>query len=376
VAILIKCNATDVLTEGEIFSGELLVEKPVRLIEGDEVFIWTSERPRQKPNGKGLELRGRLLSSAQSDPTGKAKIKVQISDRLPEMRLNMDGLAEIGRKSAPAHGLHERIHKFRPRRIWTLDEEEREVLSSFFEQDKGFTQLQIRWNNPDSVGWTDHLPMKFFSKIGATIGLIHTCAGPHGEDLDAKCDVQVHDQYADLDYSNHKKFNQAREIFLGVTRIHFEKGNRRNVRLVEWSNLKTSNFENLFPTISFVEDGPNAWDIDLLGMAAEGSTSLVSHLRRERDTKLVESKKNFAQANGKLICEACEFDFEQRYGKLGSGFCEVHHTKPLAEGERVTSLADLAILCSNCHRMIHRTSPMMSVDAFRQMHLKPARRVG
>ena len=31
-------------------------------------------------------------------------------------------------------------------------------------------------------------------------------------------------------------------------------------------------------------------------------------------------------------------------------------------------LDDLAIVCSNCHRMIHRTKPMMSVEGFRDKY--------
>ncbi len=48
---------------------------------------------------------------------------------------------------------------------------------------------------------------------------------------------------------------------------------------------------------------------------------------------------------------------------LGEGFCEVHHLVPLsASAESVTTtLNDLAVLCSNCHRIIHRSTPMLSV---------------
>ncbi|WP_416376735.1 hypothetical protein [Klebsiella pneumoniae] len=28
----------------------------------------------------------------------------------------------------------------------------------------------------------------------------------------------------------------------------------------------------------------------------------------------------------------------------------------------ITKLSDLAIVCSNCHRIIHKTSPMISID--------------
>jgi hypothetical protein len=30
-------------------------------------------------------------------------------------------------------------------------------------------------------------------------------------------------------------------------------------------------------------------------------------------------------------------------------------------------LADLAVLCANCHRMIHKTRPLMPVEEFRRL---------
>lgn len=105
-------------------------------------------------------------------------------------------------------------------------------------------------------------------------------------------------------------------------------------------------------------------DIDLPATGTEGAARLVSHLRRERNRVLVDAKKAATlSANGSLCCEACGFDFSATYGALGEGFCEVHHLVPLsASSESVTTtLDDLAVLCSNCHRVIHRSTPMLSV---------------
>ena len=105
-------------------------------------------------------------------------------------------------------------------------------------------------------------------------------------------------------------------------------------------------------------------DIDLPATGAEGAARLVSHLRRERNRALVDAKKAATlNAKGRLCCEVCSFDFSATYGALGEGFCEVHHLVPLsASSEPVTTtLDDLAVLCSNCHRVIHRSTPMLSV---------------
>jgi 5-methylcytosine-specific restriction protein A len=48
---------------------------------------------------------------------------------------------------------------------------------------------------------------------------------------------------------------------------------------------------------------------------------------------------------------------------LREGFIECHHRLQLADGdERETKLADLALLCANGHRMIHRAGADMSVE--------------
>lgn len=98
--------------------------------------------------------------------------------------------------------------------------------------------------------------------------------------------------------------------------------------------------------------------------ASEGRVLTRFHRFRERDNALV-AKKKFAveRQMGRLNCEACGFDFKSVYGARGDGFIECHHTKPVSElkvGE-ITKLGDLALLCSNCHRMIHRSKPWLSI---------------
>lgn len=99
----------------------------------------------------------------------------------------------------------------------------------------------------------------------------------------------------------------------------------------------------------------------------EGAVLTRLHKRRERDPKASAKKKAAVlKETAKLECEACRFDFAVAYGELGIGFAECHHRLPLASlGTRTgTRLADLAILCANCHRMIHKTRPLMSVEEF------------
>ncbi|WP_030761667.1 HNH endonuclease [Streptomyces griseus] len=93
------------------------------------------------------------------------------------------------------------------------------------------------------------------------------------------------------------------------------------------------------------------------GSAREGRLLARWALHRERDRGLRNRKIRQALArNQPLACEVCAFDFGRAYGPLGAGYIEVHHRLPLhISGPRETRLEDLAFLCSNCHRMCHRS---------------------
>ena len=95
----------------------------------------------------------------------------------------------------------------------------------------------------------------------------------------------------------------------------------------------------------------------------EGGIIVRLHKRYERDPRLVAKKKQAARAAGSLACEVCKFDFGERYGSHGDGFIEVHHVRPvhaMKPGAK-TRLSDLALLCSNCHRMAHRRRTPLSI---------------
>lgn len=96
----------------------------------------------------------------------------------------------------------------------------------------------------------------------------------------------------------------------------------------------------------------------LAAESKEGSKKLALHLVRERDPKLVKAKK-LTVAN--LDCEVCGFSSLDFYGVQ---YCEVHHKKALSQLSEgcVTTLQDLAIVCANCHRIIHSQFPPMAIE--------------
>lgn len=100
----------------------------------------------------------------------------------------------------------------------------------------------------------------------------------------------------------------------------------------------------------------------------EGRILTRLHLQKERNSKVVERKKaQVLDKFGRLACEVCGFDFAEVYGELGVGFAECHHLIPLAEldAEVKTRLSDLAIVCANCHRMLHHGPTLLTIEALR-----------
>lgn len=114
-------------------------------------------------------------------------------------------------------------------------------------------------------------------------------------------------------------------------------------------------------------------DDDPEAEALEGRLFVRAHRALERSQKLARSKKEEAvRATGRLACEACGFDFAQTYGELGQGFIECHHRAALSRtGPRTTKLSDLALLCSNCHRMAHRGARWPTVEELKGILRSP-----
>lgn len=91
------------------------------------------------------------------------------------------------------------------------------------------------------------------------------------------------------------------------------------------------------------------------------------HRKVERNRTAAKQAKKFHGHR----CQACDLDFEERYGAIGKGFIEAHHLKPIASLEEGVAVsydlaADFAVLCANCHRMIHRTEDPSNLAMFRE----------
>ena len=120
--------------------------------------------------------------------------------------------------------------------------------------------------------------------------------------------------------------------------------------------------------ISKIEDDETADDDSV----KEGQVLYKLHKYRERKRSIIDAKKKKVfKEKGELKCEACGFDFEKTYGIVGRGFIECHHLIPLSNFDinKETRTEDLALLCSNCHRMIHRDLSISNIEEFKSKML-------
>ena len=137
----------------------------------------------------------------------------------------------------------------------------------------------------------------------------------------------------------------------------FERYAADKVKLVAVASQLRSIIESAgeLPDLSIIPDDEVPFEV------SEGNVVYRLHRSRERSSEVSKKKKEAVlNEKGKLECEACGFDFQATYGDLGKDFCEVHHRVPLAELDAGTKtrLKDLAVVCANCHRMLHRMEEM------------------
>jgi hypothetical protein len=93
----------------------------------------------------------------------------------------------------------------------------------------------------------------------------------------------------------------------------------------------------------------------------EGAATTVVLDRYERDS----DARHACLSHYGLSCRVCGTTMSDLYGDLGSGFIHVHHRVPLGEvGEEheVDPIRDLIPVCPNCHSMLHRRNPPLSVE--------------
>jgi len=97
-----------------------------------------------------------------------------------------------------------------------------------------------------------------------------------------------------------------------------------------------------------------------------------AHFRIERSST---NARKVKKALG-YTCQICEFNFKKKYGEISLSkkkeeFIEAHHKVQLSslpKGEVIKfSIEDFAVLCSNCHKMVHKKNPPYTIEEMKKI---------
>lgn len=95
----------------------------------------------------------------------------------------------------------------------------------------------------------------------------------------------------------------------------------------------------------------------------EGFRKQISHEITIRNNKLIQdAKKEYG-----TTCYACGFNFKDKYGEHGNDFIEIHHLILISSGQRDSTIEDVRPVCSNCHRILHRGSKLLTIEELKQI---------
>lgn len=178
------------------------------------------------------------------------------------------------------------------------------------------------------------------------------------------------------------KEGEKKKVVLEMSGIEYQAHielRENRTRLLWYSNLKDAAEFDLFcdvetrkllkPFLLFRKVAKDRYSVDVVSQGiefekvknitessscyVEGKQKVYYSTKYERNGKCRQQAIKIHGYN----CSVCGFDFEAVYGELGVRYIEIHHKKPLYSLEEeinVNPETDLAPVCSNCHRMLHR----------------------
>jgi 5-methylcytosine-specific restriction protein A len=104
----------------------------------------------------------------------------------------------------------------------------------------------------------------------------------------------------------------------------------------------------------------------------EVSLAQAKLYRRHRQIERNPSHSRLVKRLQGPVCRGCDRNPAETYGPIAEGLLDAHHLRPLstlAENETVTfdPRTDFAVLCPNCHRLIHRLEDAGDLEALRAL---------
>ena len=104
----------------------------------------------------------------------------------------------------------------------------------------------------------------------------------------------------------------------------------------------------------------------------EGRILTRLHVFKERDRRFVQQvRRRYQNQNGGVLkCEICERIPAEDYGaEAGERCIEAHHKVPIEQlqPDSTTRVADMAMVCACCHRVIHSKRPCLTIDEVKDL---------
>lgn len=141
----------------------------------------------------------------------------------------------------------------------------------------------------------------------------------------------------------------------GQLELGLNEGESDAAIICRWTGRFAAAIVAILPT----EEADESVDSDVIGYP-EGALITVRTNRYERDRR----NRAAAIAIHGTACKGCGLDMGMRYGPVAAGFVEVHHITPVSQlgaGYVIDPVRDLVPLCPNCHAVVHRRDPPLTV---------------
>lgn len=116
--------------------------------------------------------------------------------------------------------------------------------------------------------------------------------------------------------------------------------------------------------LELITDKSDEFEVEVTPGYEEGekNTVLKNHYERSRINRAL-----CLEWHG-FECKACNLNMGKKYGPLGDGVIHVHHLEPVSQMEKPRVLnpkTDLVPLCPNCHAIVHRKNPPLTIPELR-----------
>jgi 5-methylcytosine-specific restriction protein A len=161
--------------------------------------------------------------------------------------------------------------------------------------------------------------------------------------------------YNDFGYDALQTALQAVDLHI-VYYETLDNGKLNNIRKIYEEFLKIekpNNYNN-----EFIDESENLY--------TEGKVKKVFVNIYERDR---EARKKCLEHYG-YKCTICGIKLSDIYGVIADNFIEVHHLKELSSIKReyeINPIEDMRVLCPNCHAIVHRKTPALSIEEVKKM---------